>query len=1565
MNPRKAFLGILILTGILPSLRLQAQNCIPKGDCSGGGHINFLKVGDKEFSWANCKVYLKLDSPFVSVRRGDAVSIKAAANSKTRPWWGIWADWNRDGDFDDAGEFLSAGKANDSLVYALNLLTGTQRDTVLLRVRSGLDSAFQSADACSASSSGSTADIPLILLPTLPMKVESFTGQALPSQSFAGRVQHPLFHFTLSAEGKLQPLALTSLAIVLAYTDSAWVGAHLKIWRALGPVLDPLYISQYALVGSAKLKGKSLILNLSDTLSAGRNDYFLTIDVPQPLGSKAALGIILDSAVVSGKGIKPAKGLQSTCLVKASYPYCPVSVLNPQQITRRYVGITAIKAEGIWWQGPDGDSLTQIQGSAVGYADNALNLEVSGSREEETYAAIWADWNNDGFFQADELWKTDIKLNAGTAKSLSLIVPCNISAGPKRVRIMADASAAPAGPCASLQHGSALEFTLQVQLRDKITPKIPAVAYHKAPFAISLPTLPKGVSSVLTSTGNVYIEPGPVLYYQDTGTRTISVSFTDSSCGKVTKWAVSQKISVRKPSAAPKSGFSCTDTVVTTADAVTLLDESTNGAWAWNWQVSPKTINGQPAWKWIKSDESTQYPQIQFLKPGNYTVKLSAGNAFGWGDTLEKAGLISVVNAYQLKGDDTLTDVSAIITDDGGKAGLYKRSKTASWAIIPPCADKIDVYLDFSDIVAETPSLKGGDALWISDGNGSSARQIKAENHRLTALPSPVFTSLTGSVLLHWESDSTMQGNGFVLRYTAIKSASSKLLPLKLPDTIWAGKPWQPAYSVPPGLPLWKLDGKPLPLNPEGLPTITVNDTSIHRLSLKLTGCQVNDSFTLQFRAKAPLAKPVISFAANYTEASVGDIVRLSSQAPASTISFKWNIQPKIYEFASGSTDTSRNPVLLLRDTGALTVQLVAANFAGTSAVSKSNYIRISLHCKPKVQAVREEVGFLYSMLSDSSGTQMVLLASSAGQESYIHHHNIPPTIVAGSLYRMQWERPASTLALRSGLWMDINADGDFEDEGEELSFAPAISGNVWGCQFRAPISGKGLLRMRYAIGMGDKALTPCGSMDIAEFEDFSVILHPDTVPPVITLNGPATMYLEEFAKFSDPGVSATDNFSRPISITVYGRPDSSRRGTSEITYTATDWMGNASMASRTIQVIADTTAPQILAPFGDTVRVEAFHAIPSPLVIISENTPYGYLLVKRGSADSSALGYYPIDFMAADSMGNFTVQRIVVWVRDTTPPSFISHGADTILHQAGLGFSEADYITPTDNVSISPRVFSSQLIDESTPPGIYDLQIWAMDDAGNVSQPNRRIIKCVDTIAPLLSLVHHIIKHAVFEPFNGPPILATDNYWQTLDIRHTGQVIYYLPGEYRLIYWATDPSGNRSPNDTTLVIVGDFEAPQLYLMGDTSITLSPAEKFIEPGYLIIDNFDPKAKVSVTGNYYAGAPLGRYYLDYEASDKSGNHSQTLRRQITVTDGTGIEELEKESPYHVFVSGSSISAELLTGQGEIKLWNSSGQLIAEAACLPGKAFRAGNLSAGVYWMVLSSQKEQYRLPILIK
>jgi PKD repeat protein len=146
-----------------------------------------------------------------------------------------------------------------------------------------------------------------------------------------------------------------------------------------------------------------------------------------------------------------------------------------------------------------------------------------------------------------------------------------------------------------------------------------------------------------------------------------------------------------------------------------------------------------------------------------------------------------------------------------------------------------------------------------------------------------------------------------------------------------------------------------------------------------------------------------------------------------------------------------------------------------------------------------------------------------------------------------------------------------------------------------------------------------------------------DLVPPVITLNGLPSMDVDVYTTFTDPGVTATDNYYPNVVVSKTGSVNMTQLGSNTIVYTATDGAGNSASVSRTVHVL-DRIAPSISMLGQNPYNVIRFKPYVDPGVQVSDNF-YAASSITVTTDVSQVVnhipGLYHVYYTATDGSGN------------------------------------------------------------------------------------------------------------------------------------------------------------------------------------------------------------------------------------------------------------------------------------------------------------------------------------------
>ena len=153
----------------------------------------------------------------------------------------------------------------------------------------------------------------------------------------------------------------------------------------------------------------------------------------------------------------------------------------------------------------------------------------------------------------------------------------------------------------------------------------------------------------------------------------------------------------------------------------------------------------------------------------------------------------------------------------------------------------------------------------------------------------------------------------------------------------------------------------------------------------------------------------------------------------------------------------------------------------------------------------------------------------------------------------------------------------------------------------------------------------------------------PDSVAPVITLNGEDRIQLIEGEAFTDPGASAFDNVDGSVTVSVSGEVGTAP-GTYILTYRASDVAGNQSAVSREVIVVAsDTTPPVITLNGSSSIEIEEGSVFNDPGATATDDED-GEVQINISGEVGSAVGTYILTYAASDTSGNTSeITRTVI----------------------------------------------------------------------------------------------------------------------------------------------------------------------------------------------------------------------------------------------------------------------------------------------------------------------------------
>ena len=324
---------------------------------------------------------------------------------------------------------------------------------------------------------------------------------------------------------------------------------------------------------------------------------------------------------------------------------------------------------------------------------------------------------------------------------------------------------------------------------------------------------------------------------------------------------------------------------------------------------------------------------------------------------------------------------------------------------------------------------------------------------------------------------------------------------------------------------------------------------------------------------------------------------------------------------------------------------------------------------------------------------------------------------------------------------------------------------------------------------------------------------------PSIALSGSASMYVEVYKKYTEPGYVAKDNQGNNISsqVVVSSNLDTSKLGSYSIGYVITDAFGFFKSASRAI-IVGDTTRPVIVPPLNNIYIQQVGSAIDLATIVGKTDnywSPNTLIFAWLGSVDVNKVGSYVILYNLRDGSGNIGYEVAVeVRVRDTKSPNIYLNGSTPMTAEVFSGFADP-WVTVSDNYWPSNTiVVTKKGAVNMNVLGSYTIWYIATDPSGNQDSVSREI-RVVDTTKPIVNLLNiNEVNVPQWTEYVDAPVQLTDNYNTDAQMRANLVAINSLPlqngkpfahdiGLYSVRYKVKDLSGNESVEAVRTLNVG------------------------------------------------------------------------------------------------------------------------------------------------------------------
>jgi hypothetical protein len=245
-----------------------------------------------------------------------------------------------------------------------------------------------------------------------------------------------------------------------------------------------------------------------------------------------------------------------------------------------------------------------------------------------------------------------------------------------------------------------------------------------------------------------------------------------------------------------------------------------------------------------------------------------------------------------------------------------------------------------------------------------------------------------------------------------------------------------------------------------------------------------------------------------------------------------------------------------------------------------------------------------------------------------------------------------------------------------------------------------------------------------------------DTIAPVISLAGSATVTVECHGTYVDAGATASDNCSGTLSVTVVNPVNVNVPATYTVTYNVSDAVGNAAIqVSRTVNVV-DSVAPTVTAgtiaacyttqaaaeaaALSATTVNDACDA--APVIVVSTVGSCNATITVRATdaAGNTASVDYTAHIASPPTFGTITATEAAANVKNCFTTTVQGTVNISVQASAACGLSGAPTIALVNGLNTEPAVFDGEsptgtfnyhwTVTASTPNGTWHATVSASD---------------------------------------------------------------------------------------------------------------------------------------------------------------------------------------------------------------------------------------------------------------
>jgi hypothetical protein len=468
----KIKISFLFLFLFLGMGRYFAQYCTPTYSslCSSADYIENFSFNTIVNNMSGCNGnpnnYIFYSSLSTTVNPGNSYAISMQSGAFWGQGFGVWIDYNIDGDFADPGEFVYSSPTSGTGVFSgmVTIPGSATTGTTRLRVRCAYATVPTATDICTNFFYGETEDYVVVISSPTPMVYNNAETIQITNIVTRGTTNAPVIGIKVNTTGSLSPFNLTKMKLNTLGTTNVADIANAKLWYTGN---TPAFSATTQFGSTIASPSGTMNFTGTQTLTGGPNYFWLTYDVLPG----ATMGNVIDATCDS---------LYISATPFGAVP-TPTAPAGSRLIDYCVSGSTAT---GGFWEayisGVQVGTTTLSSGTFnnkyIFYPTPVAPLEVNVNTPFTINTAyvnfgidynvgIWIDYDKDGNFSMTEQAFMGMGVS-GTPITGNIMVPITASLGATRMRIVyafAYGTMPTPMPCGTYDEGETEDYTVNIQ----------------------------------------------------------------------------------------------------------------------------------------------------------------------------------------------------------------------------------------------------------------------------------------------------------------------------------------------------------------------------------------------------------------------------------------------------------------------------------------------------------------------------------------------------------------------------------------------------------------------------------------------------------------------------------------------------------------------------------------------------------------------------------------------------------------------------------------------------------------------------------------------------------------------------------------------------------------------------------------------------------------------------------------------------------------------------------------------------------------------------------------------